>query len=307
MRCRSRGGVHPGIALALAAALLNAWPESATAQDLIFPEWRYEPAEDASIWRRGAGRTAEISWSFVNDTISDTWSITRSPVGWSLRDWLLVGAIAGATTGMMYSVDSQVRQAAVTSPGFRDFGEGIRPLGNGAGLAATAGGALLIGVVFDREKERETARLLLEASAIGLGFTSLGKVTFGRERPRDNQGPLAFHPFSGAASMPSGETTSAFIIAGVLSSQYPEWYWQLLAYSAAAAVGAGRIALDAHWTSDVFLSAALGIAISKTVVHLNRKRKARRLRERRTGAARRDTSHHYFFVTPRSFRWTYVW
>lgn len=278
----------------------------AAAQDLILPEWQYEPGADASKMKRGAGKTAEITWSFMNDTISDTWSITKSPFGWGPKEWLWVLAIAGSTTGIIYSLDAQVQDAALGSQGFNDFGEGIRPLATGPGLAALTGGMFLAGTIFDRPKEVETARLLLEASAIGLGFTTLGKYTIGRDRPRSDLGPLAFDPFSGSVSMPSGETTSAFIMAGVITSQYPTWYWQITAYSLAAAVGAGRIALDSHWTSDVFISAVLGIAISKAVVHFNRKRKERRLL-RGEDDGRVEVSHHYFQVTSRTFRWTYIW
>ncbi|MBW2697993.1 MAG: phosphatase PAP2 family protein [Deltaproteobacteria bacterium] len=295
-----------GSMLLAATAYSLVAPGSASAQDLILPEWEYEPSEDASKTRRGAGKAAEISYSFVNDTVSDAWSITKSPLGWGPKDWLWVAALAGATTGIVYTVDSQVREAALGSHGFEKFGDGIRPLGTGPGLVALTGGFLLAGAVLDRPKEIETARLLLEASAIGLGFTVLGKYTIGRYRPRANRGPLAFEPFGGSVSMPSGETTSAFIMAGVIASQYPQWYWQLTAYSLATAVGAGRVALDAHWTSDVFVSAVLGIAVSKAVVHLNRIRiERRRLRQGRGGKP--DIQHHYFAVTPRSFRWTYIW
>jgi membrane-associated phospholipid phosphatase len=93
-------------------------------------------------------------------------------------------------------------------------------------------------------------------------------------------------------------------MAGVVTSQYPQWYVQLTAYSLAAAVGAGRIALDAHWTSDVFLSAALGIAVSKAVVHFNRKRAERR--RARDEAPSEPRTRHFFQVSPRAFRWTVV-
>ena len=74
----------------------------------------------------------------------------------------------------------------------------------------------------------------------------------------------------------------------------------------AAAVGAGRIALDGHWTSDVFLSAALGIAISKAVVYFNRKRAEERRELKARGQTKRTYRRHYFSASTRSFRWTYV-
>ena len=285
------------------AALVGALPGplasgEAHAQALILPEWEYEPQEDHGRVRRGAGHSAEFGWSFVNDTVSDTWSITKSPVHWRWKGWLTAAAIAGTTTGLIYGVDARVRRSSRGNQGFEDFGENIRWVGNGPGLVALTGGFALAGWVFDRPKERETARLLLEASASGFVFTFAGKYTFGRSRPRTNRGPFAFDPFSGEVSMPSGETTSAFIMAGVITSQYPQWYWQLTAYSLATAVGAGRIALDAHWTSDVFLSAALGIAVSKAVVYFNRKRAEERLR--RGGKSSAPARRHFVQVSPRA-------
>lgn len=105
--------------------------------------------------------------------------------------------------------------------------------------------------------------------------------------------------------MPSGETTSAFIMAGVVTSQYPTWPVQITAYSLATLVGAGRIALDGHWSSDIFLSAALGIAVSKAVVHFNRERENKRADDQES-AASADRPRHLFQISTRAVRWTYV-
>jgi membrane-associated phospholipid phosphatase len=293
------------VIVVLAPLTSASFPARAAAQDLVLPEWTYEPDPGDGTWHRGSRRVAEASWSFVNDTVSDTWSITKSPVRWRWKGWLTAAAVAGATTGLVYGVDERVRRDSLGNETFEEFGEDIRWLGNGPGLAALTGGFALTGWIFDRPKDLETARLLLEASAAGFVFTTAGKYTIGRSRPRTNRGPFAFSPFSGEVSMPSGETTSAFIMAGVVTSQYPQWWVQLTAYSLATAVGAGRIALDAHWTSDVFISAALGIAVSKAVVHFNRKRAERRLRGGEE--ARRPKVRHFVQVSPRAFRWTIVW
>lgn len=281
-------------------------PASLHAQDLLLPEWEIEASPEDSAPKKVAGKVAEFSYSLVNDTLSDTWSITKSPLDWRLKGWLTAALVAGATVGLVYGVDQRVREDSQSDPGFQEFGDDIRWLGTGPGLAALTGGFALAGWVFDRPKELETARLLVEASMAGVVFTTLGKYTFGRARPRTNMGPRDFDPFSGNMSMPSGETTSAFIMAGVITSQYPQWYVQLISYSLAGAVGAGRIAKDAHWTSDVFISAALGIAVSKAVVYFNRKRQERRKQLKAVGSSRREFRKHYFSVSPRAFRWTIV-
>lgn len=296
-RCRS-------IAFAVGVVAALCAPGPGRAEPNVLPGWEYEPAPEAGRWKRGAGFTANASYDFIDDTLSDTWFITKSPLGWRWKGWLTVAAVAGTTTGLIYLADSNARQAALGSPGFQEFGEDIRWLGNGAGLAALAGGFAATGWGFDRPKERETARLLLEASAVGLVFTGVGKFTIGRSRPREERGPFDFSPFSGEVSMPSGETTSAFIMAGVITSQYPQWWVQLTAYGLATAVGAGRIGADAHWTSDVFIGAALGIALSKAVVYFHRRRLEGRSRKAKPGE---PLARHFFQVSPRAFRYTYVW
>ena len=302
--CRARRNarlVSKVWAVAAIALLISA---SAHAQDLIFPEWEYAPNAETSVVAKSLGYSASATYSFGNDTLSDTWSIAKSPIHWGVRGWLVAGAVAGATTGMIYTLDADIRRASVGNERFYEFGEHIRWVGNGPGLVALTGSMALVGIAFDRPKERETARLLLEASAVGYGYTLFGKYTFGRSRPSTNRGPRDFDPYSGNVSMPSGEATSAFVMAGVITSQYPQWYWQITAYSLATAVGIGRIALDAHWGSDILLSAALGIAVSKAVVHFNRKRKIERRERQRDGNGSAYVQRHFVQVTTRSFRWT---
>lgn len=293
-----------GTCLALLLCCLA--PSPVLAQDLLLPEWK-DPAQPGdSGTRRTTRKLAEFSYSLVNDTVSDTWSMAKSPLHWRVKGWLTAAAVAGGTVGLIYGVDQRVRDDVQGDTGFQQFGDDVRWLGNGPGLAALTGGFALTGWFLDRPKEFETARLLVEASLSGVVFTTLGKYTLGRSRPRHDRGPRDFDPFSGSVSMPSGETTSAFIMAGVVTSQYPQWYVQLTAYSLAAAVGAGRIALDAHWTSDLFVSAALGIAVSKAVVYFNRKREKKRLELKRSGQTRPVYRRHYFAISPRAFRWTIV-
>ena len=194
-------------------------------------------------------------------------------------------------------------------PGFREFGEDIRWLGNGPGLAALTGGFALAGWVFDRPKERETARLLIEASLSGVVFTTAGKyLLFGRSRPEEgSSAQTGFRSFQWRICRCPRAKRPALSSWRVSSPRNThQWYVQLISYSLAGAVGAGRIALDAHWTSDVFISAALGIAVSKAVVYFNRKRQEKRKKLKAAGSSRRVYRKHYFSVSPRSFRWTIV-
>jgi hypothetical protein len=288
---------------ALAGAPAEDWGE----ETQLLPEWDYRADEHDSLLTKTAGATASASYSFVNDTLSDTWSITKSPLDWGLKGWLGLGAVAGVTTGMIFLSDEPLRRETRDKPSFEKFGDGIRHLGTGPGLIGLTSGFAIAGWILDRPKELHTARLLMEASTSGYIFNAVGKYSFGRNRPKSNHGARSFDPYGGDLSMPSGEATGAFIMAGIITSQYPHWTVQVLSYSLATGVGLGRIALDAHWGSDVFLSAALGIAVSKAVVHFDRKRRARRaVKEALVPNAKPETRHHYVQLSTRAFRWTYV-
>jgi len=289
-------------------------PEEQRGQfDHILPEWDFAPDDDWSATRKVSGRGAKIGWDFVNDTVSDVWYTASSPVRWRWQEWLIVGGAAGFTTGLIFLVDEPLRDAARGNERFWEFGENIRWVGQGGALAGLTGGFLISGLVFDRQKDLDTVSYMLESVLIGHGYGLAMKYTAGRFRPRTGAGARAFEPFSGNVSMPSGEALNVFILAAVVTAQYPSWPVQVVSYGVAGAVGAGRIALDAHWGSDIFVSAVLGIAVGKTVVKLNRTRDRDRVARKRlelkgaaTPSLRRPKGRHYFGATARSFRWTYV-
>jgi hypothetical protein len=70
----------------------------------------------------------------------------------------------------------------------------------------------------------------MEASAVGYGFNTGFKYIIGRSRPGSGSGPRKFETFSGELSMTSGETTVAFVMAGVVTSQYPAWPVKISSY-----------------------------------------------------------------------------
>jgi len=87
------------------------------------------------------------------------------------------------------------------------------------------------------------------------------KRLIGRARPRlfDEHGPFHF-VFPGFpstyASFPSGHTITAFACAAALAWFVPRWRWPLFAL--AALVGVSRVAVGAHYASDVVAGAAIG-------------------------------------------------
>ena len=64
-------------------------------------------------------------------------------------------------------------------------------------------------------------------------------------------------------SMPSGHTTICFaglVMVGMLAPKYKALTWTL-----AIVIGLSRVAIGAHWPSDVILGAFIGMAIADIV------------------------------------------
>jgi membrane-associated phospholipid phosphatase len=73
-------------------------------------------------------------------------------------------------------------------------------------------------------------------------------------------------PLDGDLAWPSGHTSAAISVAAALSAYYAESVAvPLIGYPVGLGIGAGMIAADAHWASDVVAGALLGQAIGWTV------------------------------------------
>jgi PAP2 superfamily len=73
-------------------------------------------------------------------------------------------------------------------------------------------------------------------------------------------------PFKGS-SFPSGHAAAAFSVATVVANRYSRHRWVPVAvYGMASLISLSRITTNAHFTSDVFLGAAIGYTTSKYAV-----------------------------------------
>ncbi len=270
---------------------------------LLLPEFEFEYEPSDNLAKRGALRTVNESYSLINETVSDAWNITISPIDWRTREWLLFLGVAGTTTGLIYLVDEEVREGTLDNGHFQRFGDEIQIFGRGTAALALTGGFLVTGMIF-RDKEIETAKMLIQASAISHGYSIFLKHAIGRKRP-GSRGPRYFDPWSDEFSMPSGEVANAFTVAAVVSEQYPNWPVRFFSYGIAATIGAGRIGSDDHWTSDVFVGAALGTFVGRSVAYFHKERTRRASERERLGLEKEAyRPQHFFAVSTRGFRWT---
>ncbi len=104
----------------------------------------------------------------------------------------------------------------------------------------------------------ETSVQAMQAWAVASAATGILKLAFGRQRPYEEVGPGAFHPFSGATSFPSGHTTAAFAVATVLDRrvEFPGSF--SLLYGLATLTAASRVYDHEHWVFDVVVGAFIG-------------------------------------------------
>jgi undecaprenyl-diphosphatase len=103
--------------------------------------------------------------------------------------------------------------------------------------------------------------------AIGIPglFVTIVKRLIGRVRPSD-LGPFAYEPFSwkaAYASLPSGHATTAFAAAIAIGSLFPRT--RPVMWLFAGTIALSRVAVSAHYPSDVIAGAAIGAATALLV------------------------------------------
>lgn len=124
-------------------------------------------------------------------------------------------------------------------------------------LALVLGGAVVRG----GSRLRASGWMMLAAVAIPGLTSSLVKNSIGRARPYlfETEGAYSFSPFlfnSTYASLPSGHTTTAFAMATFVALRFPQT--APVAFALAVVAGYSRMAVGAHYLSDVLAGAALG-------------------------------------------------
>ncbi len=216
----------------------------------------------------------------TDNFLDDEEDIWTSPFHMNWEDGLKWGGLA-TTTVLLITVDEPVAQdlfkfrndnlwVQKVSPVATQFGQFYIPYG-------IAGLYCLAGLAFDDQQDLDTGLLATEAMVHTGIVVQVLKHTFGRSRPfvfngEDNwYGPKVFFKryyhggFSPYDSFPSGHTITAFSLATVLAERERPWVG-VVAYSCAGLCGISRVTQHDHWFSDVFVGAALGVAIGKMVV-----------------------------------------
>ncbi len=193
------------------------------------------------------------------------------PFRWKKRDWMRFGgsiAISAAITLVDEPIsDWFLRNQTSKLDGIADIGDFLgQPEHNYPFMFAVWG----TGVIFNNEWLRDTGILLFASVTTSGILQTLAKDVVGRARPEAGTGAYAFKPFGGRAyhSFPSGHTMLALATAWIMAHQVKFMPLKVVFYGIPILVGLSRIYDQAHFTSDVLLGSALGIACAEAVIRL---------------------------------------
>lgn len=118
----------------------------------------------------------------------------------------------------------------------------------------------LLAYFFESEKGEAFFLHALALFAIYLPIYWLLKHGFKRQRPcyvlRDLN---SYITASDQFSMPSGHTSAAMLMAGIISFYYPEF--GVISFTWASLIGMSRITLGVHYPTDVLAGAGLGLTV----------------------------------------------
>lgn len=193
------------------------------------------------------------------------------PVRWDGEDLLILGGVA-ASTAILYAFDDDTQrffnnQKDDIPKEILDFGFRLgKPLFN-YGLTT---GIYVTGLITKNEKIRKTGVLLISSATVGGLIQSVVKTLAGRARPDTGRGrdELRFYDTrAGFHSLPSGHTVLSVTLAHAIAKQFKNPFVKGGIYAIGAVSPISRMWLGAHWLTDVFLGAALSIAVVEGVDH----------------------------------------
>ena len=202
---------------------------------------------------------------------NETARFFKQPLKWDANDWGKLGLVA-ASTFLLTRIDQPVRDEMFKDRSYihsapiefgRMWGE-IYP-------TAIIGGVFGLYGLVNNDKSTKRIGFEIYQTAFYAGvITTILKAAIGRARPFTNKGPNHYNPFSifndDFHSLPSGHSTLAFALSTALSQNIEQDYLKWLIYLPAVLTTFSRVYQDKHWTSDVFLGAAIGYFVG-TWVH----------------------------------------
>lgn len=210
--------------------------------------------------------------------LETSWNGLTKPFHWNSDDFKTLGYVAlGASA--FFLLDNKINSAVQNNKS--GFFDKVETIGDKFGKPAT--GTLLAlslfstGIITEDKWVRETATLLSSTLLVSGLYQTASKTSIGRARPRADSDNHTFEPFndsSGFHSFPSGHTTVSMSIALVMGHQVKVPWLKYTFYSLGGITMWSRLYSNAHWSSDIFLGAALTYYSFKTNLSFLKKKKS---------------------------------
>lgn len=242
---------------------------------------RGDPAQPCALPDAGSPAAASIPvevgkalFEEAKRYANDAGALVTNPIRWDETD-LRKFALFGFTLGGLYLADQQIYVAVQKARGdFTDHVSNATTDFGGPWAYAISGGLIVGGLIAKDANIRDTGREALEAAVLAGVITTVLKEIFGRERPYVTDGETVLAPFSGNTSFPSGHATTAFAVASVIAMRTDGWIVPTVAYTLATLVAMDRVNDQAHFASDVFAGAAIGLTTGRFLVNRHRRQAA---------------------------------
>ncbi|RJP67545.1 MAG: phosphatase PAP2 family protein [Ignavibacteriales bacterium] len=207
----------------------------------------------------------------------ETWNLIKQPTKWDGSDYLKIG-ILGAGTFLIMQADKPIRRFLNRDQKYaKSFPMEFGNMWGEIYFVEALFGGFTIYALFNNDKTaHKIAFELAQASAYTFYVNGPLKYVIGRSRPYLEQGNQTYVPFSRYTnpdhqSLPGGHTGIVMALTTVLSRNAKPVWLKILAYVPAALSVVGRVYLDKHWASDVFLGGAIGYLMATWVVDQHEK------------------------------------
>lgn len=259
---------------------------------------------------QSVGRMLEDDFKNAGKDILSIWA---SPFDASAKDWLLTAAAFGAFGASMLA-DQSVSDWAIENDSSAIF-RALEPVRRGGVLFSgkyvvpPVAGVYVLGIVLKNQNMRDFVTGCMSAwgaqSAVRKGVYLL----VGRRRPETAPNDPQDWEFPGGSdwqmhSFPGGHFANAMACATYWNKRFHLGAAGPAVYALAVAVGVGRLADKAHWTSDTVLGGLLGYAVGKEVARRALARETRRGGGGGGGSASFGLSPTASGITM-SFRWSF--
>ena len=219
----------------------------------------------------------ELNKIYIKSYWYDTKSFVVSPAKWHSKQWIEIGAVAGAGV-LAYTLDERIQRYFVghqyASAGYLSKYI-FEPFGR---FSPVIIGSLYLGGRLAKDKRLAGTSLTAgKAFLVSSAFAMITKQLAHRHRPYQNETPDHSNwdgPFSNMeyTSFPSGHSTAAFSMATVYAMEYKSTLWvPVLAYTLAAGTAVSRLYDNDHWASDIVIGSALGFVTGRFMWKQSRK------------------------------------